>query len=46
MHAEVVPKITACRDKDKVKPPRWTTIRESVSVIIADEEQAERPRDY
>ncbi len=35
--AEVVPKISVCRGKDKVKSPRWTTIRESVSVIIADE---------
>jgi hypothetical protein len=35
--ADVVPKISACRGKDKVKPPYWTTIRESVSVIIADE---------
>jgi hypothetical protein len=35
--AEVAPKIGVCRGKEKVKSPHWTTIRESVSVIIADE---------
>lgn len=34
--SEVLPKVVACKGKDKVRPPRWTTIKESVSVIIAD----------
>ena len=34
--SEVAPKVDACKGRDKVKPPRWTTIEESVSVIIAD----------
>ncbi len=33
--SEVLPKVSACKGKDKVRPPRWTTIQESVSVIIA-----------
>lgn len=33
---EVMPKVSACQGKDKVKPPRWTTIKESISVILAD----------
>ncbi len=33
---EVVPKLNACRGRDKVQPPVWTEIDESVSVIIAD----------
>lgn len=35
--AVVAPKIEVLRGKEKVKPPRWTTVQESVSVIIADE---------
>jgi hypothetical protein len=34
--SEVLPKVDGCKGKDKVRPPRWTTIQESVSVIIAD----------
>jgi hypothetical protein len=34
--SEVLPKVGACKGRDKVKPPRWTKIKESVSVIIAD----------
>lgn len=34
--SEVLPKINACKGRDKVRVPRWTTIQESVSVIIAD----------
>ena len=34
--SEVLPKVNACKSKDKVKSPRWTTIQEAVSVIIAD----------
>ena len=34
--SEVAPRVDACKGRDKVKPPRWTTIQESVSVIIAD----------
>jgi hypothetical protein len=33
--SEVLPKVRECKGKEKVKPPRWTTIKESVSVIIA-----------
>ncbi len=33
---EVLPKVTACAGRDKLRPPIWTTIDESVSVIIAD----------
>lgn len=33
---EVIPKINMGRDKEKVRPPRWTSIRESVSMIIAN----------
>lgn len=33
---EVLPKINGCRGKEKVNPPQWTTIRESVSFIVAD----------
>ncbi len=35
--AEVITKISACRGKEKVKPPHWTRIQESVSVVIAEE---------
>lgn len=35
--SEVAPKINVCKGKDKVKPPCWGQIQESVSVIIADE---------
>jgi len=34
--SEVLPKIGACKGRDKVKPPHWTKIKESVSVIITD----------
>lgn len=34
--AEVVPKIRACVGAEKVRAPHWTTIRESISVIVAD----------
>ncbi len=34
---EVVPKVRACRGREKVKSPHWTKIEESVSVIIGDE---------
>ncbi|MFZ5621340.1 MAG: hypothetical protein ACOY5W_09985 [Pseudomonadota bacterium] len=34
--SEVLPKVAACGGRDKVRPPIWTTIDESVSVIIAD----------
>jgi len=33
---EVVPKIAVCNGAAKVHPPQWTTIDESVSIIIAD----------
>lgn len=33
--SEVLPKVRECKGREKVKPPRWTTIKESVSVIIA-----------
>ena len=35
--SEVLPKVNACRGKEKVKSPHWARIQESVSVIIADE---------
>jgi hypothetical protein len=34
--SEVLPKARACRGFQKLAPPRWTRIAESVSVIIAD----------
>lgn len=34
--SEVVPKVNGCKGRDKVRGPRWTTIQESVSVIISD----------
>lgn len=34
--SEVLPKARACRGWEKLKPPRWTRIEESVSLIIAD----------
>lgn len=34
--SDVLPKINACKGSEKVAPPCWTTIQESVSVIIAD----------
>lgn len=34
--SEVLPKVGACTGRDKVKPPHWTRIRESVSVILTD----------
>lgn len=33
---EVLAKVSACSGRDKLLPPIWTTIDESVSVIIAD----------
>lgn len=35
--AQVLPKINVCRGKEKVHPPRWTKIDESVSLIVAEE---------
>ncbi len=35
-HKDVLPKINACAGSEKVREPRWTTIRESVSLIISD----------
>lgn len=32
----VVPKLAACRGREKVSEPRWCTLRESVSFILAD----------
>jgi len=40
--SEVMPKVVACRGGDKVRPPRWTTIKEAVSIIIADAGSAGR----
>lgn len=34
--SDVLPKLEACKGKDKVAAPCWTTITESVSVIIAN----------
>lgn len=34
--AEVVPKLQACRGREKVLPPAWTRIEENVSFILAD----------
>lgn len=34
--SEVMPKVVACKGAEKVAPPRWTTIKESVSIIISD----------
>lgn len=34
--SEVMPKVSLCTGCTKVLPPHWTTIRESVSIIIAD----------
>lgn len=34
--SDVLPKVEACKGRGKVKPPRWTMIKESISVIIAD----------
>lgn len=34
--SEVLPKANACRGREKLRPPRWTAIEESVSLIIAD----------
>ncbi len=34
--SEVLPKLNACKGRDKIRTPRWTTIQESVSVIISD----------
>lgn len=34
--SEVLPKVDACKGRDKVKSPRWTQIQESVSVIISN----------
>lgn len=33
---EVAPKVATCVGKDKVREPRWTTIRENVSFILSD----------
>jgi len=35
-HQDVLPKINACAGRKKVHEPRWTTIDESVSLIISD----------
>lgn len=34
--SEVLPKVGACKGREKLRPPRWAMIKESVSVIIAD----------
>jgi hypothetical protein len=34
----VAPKLAACRGRDKVLEPRWCTLQESVSFILADRE--------
>jgi hypothetical protein len=34
----VVPKLAACHGRDKVQEPRWCTMSESVSFILADGE--------
>ena len=34
--SEVVPKIELCAGRSKVREPRWTTIRENVSLILSD----------
>lgn len=41
--SEVLPKIARCKGAAKVHPPVWTTIEESVSVIIADPRHGGRP---
>ena len=33
---EVLPKVRLCRGSEKLRQPRWTTINESVSIIIAN----------
>jgi hypothetical protein len=38
----VVPKVAACRGREKVREPRWTTIRENVSLIISDVNELNR----
>jgi hypothetical protein len=35
---DVVPKLDACRGKDRVRSPVWTTIHENLSLILADAE--------
>lgn len=34
--SDVFPKIRQCRNHERVRPPRWTTINESVSFIVSD----------
>lgn len=34
--AEVAPKINLCRGREKVNPPIWTSIHESVSIIVSE----------
>ena len=34
--SEIVPKVAACRGKEKVKEPLWTTARDNISLIISD----------
>lgn len=34
--SEMLPKINACRNKEKVNEPHWTSIEENVSVIISN----------
>jgi len=36
----VVPKLAACRGREKVIEPRWCTLHESVSFVLADREAA------
>ena len=35
-YIDVLPKVTTCTDSQKVQEPRWCTMRESVSFILAD----------
>ena len=34
--SEIVPKVAACRGKEKVKEPLWTTAKDNISLIISD----------
>ncbi|HWO72600.1 MAG TPA: hypothetical protein VNN21_03495 [Dehalococcoidia bacterium] len=38
-HDDVVPKLNACANGGKVRSPRWCSLRESVSFILADTEE-------
>jgi len=33
---DVAPKVAACRGRDKVQEPKWVSIHENVSAIIAE----------